>query len=163
MCIRDSYNADGSVRLRSEGFKTSQNRDQELAKVIRLKDNESYYTLLEMGRYSIRILNDETGREIGRSTVMTKSDGAASTSSFDAGSTGVKSATKVTGNSSMSTSTGASSSTTTTTGSTSTGSTSYGSTAGSGSGSTGYKVVEDEDKEDDYLSCKEYKLSLIHI
>ncbi len=61
------YDDNGNVRLRSEGFKTAQERDQELSGVVRLKDNQDFYKRLEKGKYYMDILYDETGREVGRS------------------------------------------------------------------------------------------------
>jgi len=61
------YDGEGNVRLRSEGFKTAQERDQELSGVVRLKDNKDYYKRIEKGKYYMDILYDETGREVGRS------------------------------------------------------------------------------------------------
>lgn len=61
------YDDNGNVRLRSEGFRTAQERDQELSGVVRLKDNQDFYKRLEKGKYYMDILYDETGREVGRS------------------------------------------------------------------------------------------------
>lgn len=61
------YHDDGSVRLRSEGFQTAKDRDQELSGVLRFRDDASRYeTMKRAGKY-IHILKDETGREVGRS------------------------------------------------------------------------------------------------
>lgn len=61
------YDADGDVRLRSEGFTTRANLESELAGVLRLKDDEgAYKTITKSGR-EMHILYDETGREIARS------------------------------------------------------------------------------------------------
>lgn len=64
------YNADGSVRLRSEGFRTAIDRDKELSGVLKNLNNEDMYTILKRGDYFIRILKDKTGREVGRSCLL---------------------------------------------------------------------------------------------
>ena len=64
------YNADGSVRLRSEGFRTGQDRDKELSGVLKNLNNEEMYSVLKRGEYYIRILKDKTGREVGRSCLL---------------------------------------------------------------------------------------------
>lgn len=61
------YDAEGDVRIRSEGFRTTEKRDEELAGVLRLKDNPNYYKRIEKGAYFMDVLYDEQGREIGRS------------------------------------------------------------------------------------------------
>jgi outer membrane protein OmpA-like peptidoglycan-associated protein/uncharacterized protein YegP (UPF0339 family) len=61
------YNTDGSVKLRSEGFRTLAERDSELAGVIEFVNSNSNYTRIERAGYEIKILKDNTGREIGRS------------------------------------------------------------------------------------------------
>ena len=61
------YDENGDVRLRSEGFLTANNRDQELSGVLRLKDNPDYYKRIYHGENYIDVLYDETGREVGRS------------------------------------------------------------------------------------------------
>jgi uncharacterized protein YegP (UPF0339 family) len=61
------YNADGSVRLRSEGFRTSQERDGELSGALRNLNNPDMYTTIRRGEYYIQVLKDKTGREVGRS------------------------------------------------------------------------------------------------
>ena len=61
------YDEDGDVRIRSEGFPSTQKRDEELAGVLRLKDNPNYYKRIEKGAYFMDVLYDEKGREIGRS------------------------------------------------------------------------------------------------
>jgi len=61
------YDTDGDVRLRSEGFRTAKERDQELSGVVRLKDEEKYYKRMEKGQHYIDVLYDEKGREVGRS------------------------------------------------------------------------------------------------
>ncbi|MBK9564880.1 MAG: DUF1508 domain-containing protein [Saprospiraceae bacterium] len=61
------YNKDGSVRLRSEGFKTAQERDQELRGVIKHHNDSSMYETIEKAGFVIKVLKDKTGREVGRS------------------------------------------------------------------------------------------------
>ena len=61
------YHKNGRVRLRSEGFETAKGRDQELSGALRHLDNEEFYTEYRKKGYTIRILHDETGREVGRS------------------------------------------------------------------------------------------------
>ena len=61
------YDEDGSVRLRSEGFETTANRDDELSAALRHLDNKDMYSTLEWGKYRMHILKDESGREVGRS------------------------------------------------------------------------------------------------
>jgi uncharacterized protein YegP (UPF0339 family) len=61
------YNADGSVRLRSEGFKTAQDRDKELSGALINLNNPDFYTTITRGVYSMLVLKDKTGREVGRS------------------------------------------------------------------------------------------------
>ena len=61
------YNPNGSVRLRSEGFKTSQERDKELSGVLKNLNNGDMYTTIIRGDYYINVLKDKTGREVGRS------------------------------------------------------------------------------------------------
>ena len=64
------YGEDGQVRLRSEGFPTTKERDQELSGVNRFKDQESHYKRVAKGKYFMDILYDETGREVGRSCLQ---------------------------------------------------------------------------------------------
>ena len=61
------YHKNGRVRLRSEGFETAKSRDQELSGALRYLDNEEYYTEFRRKGYRIRVLHDDTGREVGRS------------------------------------------------------------------------------------------------
>ena len=61
------YNRDGSVRLRSEGFQSTANRDDELKEVIKHMDNEKMYKTLKRGKYFINVLRDKSGREVARS------------------------------------------------------------------------------------------------
>ncbi len=60
------YHKDGSVRLRSEVFKTPQQRDQELKGVIKYLNDEKRYEHIEKSGYRIKVLKDTTGRELGR-------------------------------------------------------------------------------------------------
>ena len=64
------YAADGSVRLRSEGFSRSQLRDKELSGVVRFKDNPEMYKRVQKGKYYMEVLFDQTGREVGRSCLQ---------------------------------------------------------------------------------------------
>ncbi len=61
------YNKDGSVKLRSEGFETAKNRDQELSGVLKYHNDDSMYTMLEKGKYFMMVLKDKSGNEVGRS------------------------------------------------------------------------------------------------
>jgi uncharacterized protein YegP (UPF0339 family) len=61
------YKADGTVRLRSEGFRTTQDRDVELSEVVKNLDKKEMYKTLENGAYRMHVLYDQTGREVGRS------------------------------------------------------------------------------------------------
>jgi len=65
------YKKDGSVRLRSEGFESTKERDVELAGLLKNLDNKKMYETLTRGKYKIHILRDETGREVGRSCLET--------------------------------------------------------------------------------------------
>jgi len=64
------YNKDGSVRLRSEGFKDTKKRDEELVGVIKHINNREMYSTIRRGNYYINILEDKTGREVGRSCLL---------------------------------------------------------------------------------------------
>ena len=61
------------VRLRSEGFRTAKERDQELRGALRFIDDESKYERIERNNYYINVLHDETGREVGRSCARKES------------------------------------------------------------------------------------------
>ena len=61
------YNSDGSVRLRSEGFKSEVGRDNELQAVIKHMNDPNMYNVVKKGKYSIKVLKDSIGREVGRS------------------------------------------------------------------------------------------------
>lgn len=73
------YNPDGSIKLRSEGFKTAKQRDQELSGVLRFHDDPSKYNRKEIGKYYMDILYDDKGVEVGRSGLQKKGDGKAGT------------------------------------------------------------------------------------
>ncbi|MBK9640137.1 MAG: YegP family protein [Saprospiraceae bacterium] len=61
------YHLDGAVRLKSEGFNTAEDRDVELSGVLKsIEIPERYFYLEELG-YLIKILKDQTGREVARS------------------------------------------------------------------------------------------------
>lgn len=64
------YNADGDVKIRSEGFETAKNRDQELSGVLKYHNDDSKYTKLQKGKYYIMILRDKNGTEVGRSCLL---------------------------------------------------------------------------------------------
>jgi uncharacterized protein YegP (UPF0339 family) len=64
------YNKDGSVRLRGEGFSTTELRDSELKEVIKNLNNKEMYSIIKRGDYSISVLKDNTGREVGRSCLF---------------------------------------------------------------------------------------------
>ncbi|MFK7809132.1 MAG: DUF1508 domain-containing protein [Saprospiraceae bacterium] len=64
------YRADGSVRLRSEGFETAKGRDQELSGVLKYSDSKDMYSRIKRGEYFIEVLKDKTGREVGRSCLQ---------------------------------------------------------------------------------------------
>jgi uncharacterized protein YegP (UPF0339 family) len=61
------YNADGSVKWRSEGFGTANERDEELAGVLKFQDNKDMIKILEKGGFKMKVLYDKSGREVGRS------------------------------------------------------------------------------------------------
>ncbi|MBK6566093.1 MAG: DUF1508 domain-containing protein [Saprospiraceae bacterium] len=61
------YNSNGSVRLRSEGFVSADNRDKELKGVLKYIDTKEKYETIEKAGYRIHILKDESDREVGRS------------------------------------------------------------------------------------------------
>jgi uncharacterized protein YegP (UPF0339 family) len=61
------YNADGKVRLRSEGFKTAQDRDKELSGALKNLNNKDMYSTIRRGNYWMAVLKDNKGREVGRS------------------------------------------------------------------------------------------------
>jgi outer membrane protein OmpA-like peptidoglycan-associated protein/uncharacterized protein YegP (UPF0339 family) len=61
-----AYNNDGSVKLRSEGFSNTTDRDDELSDVINHINSSSNYTRIEKAGYEIKILKNNNGREIGR-------------------------------------------------------------------------------------------------
>jgi predicted flap endonuclease-1-like 5' DNA nuclease len=71
------YNPDNSVKIRSEGFKTAKERDQELSGVLKFHEDEAMYKTLTRGRYSMKVLYDASGREVGRSCLITKETKAA--------------------------------------------------------------------------------------
>jgi uncharacterized protein YegP (UPF0339 family) len=71
------YNSDGSVRLRSEGFETADERDVELEGVVKHLNNAKMYTRIDKGEYHIMVLKDETGREVGRSCMQKEAVAAA--------------------------------------------------------------------------------------
>ena len=68
------YKSDGTVRLRSEGFRTIGERDSELSDALKHLENAEMYETVTKGKYSLHILRDETGREVGRSCLETESN-----------------------------------------------------------------------------------------
>ena len=58
-----AYNNDGSVKLRSEGFSNTKDRDDELSDVINHINSSSNYTRIEKAGYEIKILKNNNGRE----------------------------------------------------------------------------------------------------
>lgn len=80
------YNADGSVKLRSEGFETAKNRDQELSGVLKYHNDESMYSIIQKGKYSMRVLKDKNGNEVGRSGLIKEGAGQAGAKSVATGS-----------------------------------------------------------------------------
>lgn len=70
------YNKEGKVKLRSEGFETAKNRDQELSGVLKYHNDDKMYSTLERGKFYMMVLKDETGREVGRSPLLKKKAGA---------------------------------------------------------------------------------------
>ena len=62
--------------MRSEGFKTAKERDEELSGVVGLQNNRKFYKRIEKGKYYMDILYDETGREVGRSCLRNAGDEA---------------------------------------------------------------------------------------
>jgi outer membrane protein OmpA-like peptidoglycan-associated protein/uncharacterized protein YegP (UPF0339 family) len=61
---------DGGVRLRSEGFRSAQDRDQELSGALKNLTDPDMYTTVRRGEYYMSILKDKTGREVGRSCLQ---------------------------------------------------------------------------------------------
>jgi uncharacterized protein YegP (UPF0339 family)/outer membrane protein OmpA-like peptidoglycan-associated protein len=61
------YNADGTVKLRSEGFKNAKTRDEELSGVLKYHNDATMYTDIERAGHVIKVLKDKSGREVGRS------------------------------------------------------------------------------------------------
>ncbi len=61
------YYADGRVRLRSEGFQKTSQRDSELKAALRHLDDKDQYEVIKKSGFRLRILKDKTGREVGRS------------------------------------------------------------------------------------------------
>jgi len=59
--------ASGDVRIRSESFSSSQERDKELSGALRFIEDESKYKRITKGSHHINVLYDDTGREVGRS------------------------------------------------------------------------------------------------
>ena len=68
------YKSDGTVRLRSEGFRNGRERDSELSGALKNLENADMYDTVTRGKYSLHILKDKTGREVGRSCLETESN-----------------------------------------------------------------------------------------
>ena len=66
------YNKDGSVRLRSEGFKNEGELSKALKAVIAGKETEKMYKTIKKGKYYLNILKDKSGKEIARSCASAK-------------------------------------------------------------------------------------------
>ena len=66
------YKENGSVRLRSEGFKTSKRRDRELSAALKNLNKPERYETISRGKYSLHILKDGKGTEVGRSCLETE-------------------------------------------------------------------------------------------
>ena len=64
------YDKEGKVRLRSEGFTTALNRDQELSGAIKNLNNPDAYSVMKKGEYFMQVLKDKTGKEVGRSCLQ---------------------------------------------------------------------------------------------
>ena len=62
-----AYRKDGSVRLRSEGFKTEAGRDSEIKGVIAHIETEDQYSTIKRDGLFMNVLKDKTGREVARS------------------------------------------------------------------------------------------------
>lgn len=61
------YNNEGKVLLRSEGFDTESELQEELAMVLKFRNDESKYEYIDKAGHRIKVLKDNTGREVGRS------------------------------------------------------------------------------------------------
>jgi outer membrane protein OmpA-like peptidoglycan-associated protein len=70
------YDEKKNVKLRSEGFRTSQERDKELSGVLRYNKNPDRYERVEKGDYYMDILRDENGTEVGRSCLKKEEENA---------------------------------------------------------------------------------------
>ncbi len=62
-----AYRKDGSVRLRSEGFKTEAGRDSEIKAVLTHMETEDQYSTIKRDGLFMNVLKDKTGREVARS------------------------------------------------------------------------------------------------
>ena len=65
------YDENNDVKLRSEGFRTAKERDEELSGVLKYHDNKDMYKRITRGKYYMDVLYDKTGREVGRSCLKT--------------------------------------------------------------------------------------------
>jgi len=66
------YNKDGSVRLRSEGFKNAADRDVELKQALSLMGDKKNYKTVSRGRYTLDLLRNKDGREVARTCLTGK-------------------------------------------------------------------------------------------
>ena len=64
------FNSNGSVRIRSEGFRAAQDRDKELSGALKSLNNPDMYSVIKRGEYYISVLKDKTGKEVGRSCMQ---------------------------------------------------------------------------------------------
>jgi len=80
------YDENGGVRLRSEGFRTAKERDQELSGVLKYNDYENMYQRIGKGKYYIDVLFDDTGREVGRSCLQKADEVTATGAATEMGS-----------------------------------------------------------------------------
>ncbi len=65
------YDNKGDVRLRSEGFRTAKERDEELSGMLKYHDHKDMYKRITRGKYYMDVLYDKKGREVGRSCLKT--------------------------------------------------------------------------------------------
>ena len=71
------YNDDGSVRLRSEGFQSSEAREGELKDALKFLNDDSKYESIEKGEYHVNVLKNEAGQEVGRTCIQSGAGGYA--------------------------------------------------------------------------------------
>lgn len=66
------YNESQDVKLRSEGFESAKERDEELSGVLKYHENKDMYKRIIRGKYYMDVLYDKNGREVGRSCLKTE-------------------------------------------------------------------------------------------